>query len=280
MQRMLWKLYDLRKKYINNNLARLNCYLQGGFMKKIIIITFIMLITACFSACTLGYTPPAEPETEPDTAAEEVTEKEDLIPLLFENESDGLFLYGIRPDGVVLYADGEGHFYDWAYACSDYRTPQIFTGNFDSNNIPDIAVVTYTKNDGVSVEDLRIISDGDFSAENVYMVNEDEFNSYAAAIVDYSFANNAVTFTADSVSYSFDLSDCFDKLVFDGISYSENVTYELADGKIYVNIIPTAKSGDEHNDYGKVNLDITLRAKLNFDGYNISLSDPTLKPHI
>lgn len=249
-------------------------------MKKIILITIITVMLVCFAGCTLDYTQTDEPQSEPETAAEETTEKEELVPLLFEDEENGLYLYGIRPDGVILYADGEGHFYDWEYSCSDYRAPQIFTGSFDGNNTPDIAVVTYTKNDGVSVEDLRIISDGDFDAEYVYTVAPDEFNSYADAIVDVSFANNAVTFTSDSLSYSFDLSESFDKLDFDGISYSENVKYEFTDGNIYVNIIPTARSGDEYNDYGKVNLDITLRAKLNFDGYNISLSDPTLKPHI
>ena len=137
---------------------------------------------------------------------------------------------------------------------------------------------SYTKNDGVSIEDLRIISDGDF--DDVYKVNEEEFDSYARNIVVHSFANNAVTFTANSVSYSFDLSESFEKLVYNGVSYSENVAYELVDGKIYVKIIPTVRSGDEVNDYGKVNLDITLRAKLNFDGYNISLSEPELIPHI
>ena len=54
----------------------------------------------------------------------------------------------------------------------------------------------------------------------------------------------------------------------------------MIDGKKYVKIIPTVRSGDNMNDYGKVNLDITLKAKLNFDGYNISLSEPELIPHI
>ncbi len=248
-------------------------------MKKYIAVIAFLLCVACVTGCTLNYeNPPEENPSESYSEIEEETEKEELIPLLAEDDEDELYLYGIRPEGVILYKNGAGHYYDWAYSCSEYRQPRFFKGSFDGNNTEDIAVVTYTKNDGVSIEDLRIVSDGDF--DDVYKVNEEEFNSYARNIVVHSFANNAVTFTANGISFSFDLSESFEKLVYDGVSYSENVEYELVDGKIYVKIIPTVRSGDEVNDYGKVNLDITLRAKLNFDGYNISLSEPELIPHI
>ena len=248
-------------------------------MKKYFFIFAVILSIICIAGCGADYkAPPEENPSEEHSQIEEETEKEELIPLLAGNDENKIYLYGIRPEGVILYKDGTGHYYDWAYSCSEYRQPRFFKGNFDGNNTEDIAVVTYTKNDGVSIEDLRIISDGDF--DDVYKVNEEEFDSYARNIVVHSFANNAVTFTANSVSYSFDLSESFEKLVYNGVSYSENVAYELIDGKIYVKIIPTVSSGDEVNDYGKVNLDITLRAKLNFDGYNISLSEPELIPHI
>lgn len=248
-------------------------------MKKIIILVLAVCFTLGFAGCTLNYPVSDEPETQADVA-EDVTEKEELVPLLAADEENELYLYGIKPDGVILYADGAGHYYDWSYSCDDYKAPQIFTGFFDNDSTEDIAVVTYTKNDGVSVEDIRIISDGDFEADDVYLVNEDEFNSYVAYHVEKSFANNAVTFSLDGVNYSFDLSESFSKLVYDGVSYSENVSYELTDGKIYVNIIPVVSSADEENDYGKVNVDITVRAKLNFDGYNISLSEAELIPHL
>ena len=247
-------------------------------MKKYFFIFAVILSIICIAGCGADYkAPPAENPSE-EYSQEEETEKEELIPLLASDEELDLYLYGIRPEGVILYKNGTGHYYDWAYSCSEYRQPRIFKGNFDGNNTEDIAVVTYTKNDGVSVEDLRIIQDGD--ADDVYKINEEEFDSYARNIVTHNFANNAVTFTANGISYSFDLSESFKKLIYNGVSYCENVEYELIDGKIYVKIIPTVRSGDNMNDYGKVNLDITLKAKLNFDGYNISLSEPELIPHI
>lgn len=249
-------------------------------MKRIIVYICSVLLILCFAGCTINQDNHREPPAEPEITTEEVTQKEELIPLLAENAEEELYLYGIKPDGVVLYSDGNGHYFDWEYSCSDYKEPRLFKGYFDGNNWEDIAVVTYTKNDGVSTEDLRIISDGDFDADNVYLINEDEFNSYVSHHIDHSYANHAVTFSLNGTNYSFDLSDNFETLVFEKVSYSENVTYEFIDGDIYVNIIPVVYSGDSYNDYGKTSVDLLIKAKLLFDGYNISLTKAELKPHL
>ena len=250
-------------------------------MKRIIIYICMLLLLMCLAGCTLNYDEAKEsPAVAEETTEEEVTEKEELVPLLAENEADELYLYGIKPDGVILYADGNGHYYDWAYSCADYRQPKIFKGHFDNDKKEDIAVVTYTKCDGMSVEDLHIITDGDFGADDVYLVDEYEFNSYVAHHIDHSYANHTITFSLGDVNYSFDLSENFETLVFQKVSYSENVTYEFVDGEIYVNIIPVVYSSDAENDYGKTEVDLIVRAKLVFDGYNISLTDAQLRPDI
>ncbi|MBO5935327.1 MAG: hypothetical protein J6Q94_07535 [Clostridia bacterium] len=250
-------------------------------MKRVIIYICMLLFMFGLAGCTLNYDEQEEFLTEPEvTTEEEITEKEELVPLLAENEADELYLYGIKPDGVILYADGEGHYFDWEYSCADYRQPRIFKGHFDGDDSEDIAVVTYTKCDGESVEDLRFITDGDFGADDVYLVDEYEFNSYVAHHIDHSYANHTITFSLGDVNYSFDLSENFETLVFQKVSYSENVTYEFVDGEIYVNIIPVFYSGDAENDYGKTEVDLIVRAKLVFDGYNISLTDAQLRPNL
>lgn len=250
-------------------------------MKRFYSVVLIAVLGVCFAGCTKVEKPDAvEPSTadQPVITDEELTEMEELVPLLFSDDENKLYLYGIRPDGVILYADGAGHYFDWQYSCDTYKDPKIFKGFFDNDtSYEDLAVVTYTKNDGVSVEDLRFITDGDFDADNVYMVDEKELDSYVAYSVSESFSNNAVTFSCNGMNYSFDLSDCFTTLAYNGVSYCENVSYEFSDGRIYVNIVPVVSSADDEGDYGKAEVDLTIKAKLNFDGYNISLSDFELK---
>lgn len=246
-------------------------------MKKLYICIFALIFILVLAGCTKAQKPVVEEPSTSESPIEDTTEKEELIPLLFADEEQNIYLYGIKPEGVILYADGTGHYYDWQYDCSSFRAPKIFRGFFDNDSYEDLAVVTYTKNDGVSVEDIRFITDGDFGADDVYTVDENELDSYVSYYVTESFANNSITFSCNGTNYSFDLSDCFKTLAYDGVSYSENVSYEFEDGKIYVNIVPVVSSADDEGDYGKAEVDLTIRAKLNFDGYNISLSDFELK---
>lgn len=250
-------------------------------MKKITLILTVFFAVAFLAGCTVDYNPETEEtHTEAEEITEEITEKEELIPLLFEDTEKNISLYRIKPEGIILYTDGYGRFYNWKHTPDENHPPQVFTGNFDGDYKEDIAVVLFDGTDGNNAEDLYFLSDGKFDEDHTYKVNTSELKSYTSYIVESNFSNNAISFTSGDISYSFDLSESFSKLAFDGISYTDNVSYEFEDGKIYVNIIPTVKSADENGDYGKINLDITIRAKLNFDGYNISLSSPTLKPHI
>ena len=238
-------------------------------MKKYIILSLIFILSLTFYGCTADYEEENEPQTQ---LTEEETEAEPHIPLLASDEAKELYLYGIKPEGVVLYADGEGHYYGWAYSAEDYRAPRIYTGLFDNGSTEDIAIVTYT---GENTEDIRIITDGDFDEEDIYVVDREEFNSYVKSAVEYTYdeTNETVSFSVDGRNFVFDISESFEKLVFDGVSYSRNVSYEFSDGKIYVNIVPVVVSADYENEYGTAEMAITIKAQLLFDGYNISLTD-------
>ena len=228
----------------------------------------ILIVAVSTCGCTIGCVPEGETETHVQSEAE--SETQSLVPLLSADEEKGIYLYGIKPDGVILYSDSAGHYFDWSYSCSDYRAPRIYTGLFNNNSDEDIAVVTYTKE---NVEDIYIISDGDFS--DAYKVITDEFNSYVKdALTDsYDEVNETVTFTVNGQNYVFDISESFDTLVFDGISYSRHVSYSVVDGKLFVKIIPVAVSADSEKEYGAADMGITVNARVLFDGTHISLTD-------
>lgn len=243
-------------------------------MKRFAASLLILLLVLVFAGCTADKNNTAEPMSEAHSI-EETTEKEELVPLLASDEENGIYLYGIKPRGVILYENGEGHYYDWEYSRSDYRAPKIFSGSFRFGSENDTAIVTYADNGKLDAEDLRIISYG-FDEEDIYLINPDEYNSYAYSGVPYTYENETVTFSFDGKNYSFDISESFGSLNFDGVSYSECVSYEFENDSIYVNIVPCARSaGDDSDDLAK--MDISIRARLQFDGYNISLADFSVK---
>ena len=61
------------------------------------------------------------------------------------------------------------------------------------------------------------------------------------------------------------------------MTYGDCVVYSCEDGKLYAAMTPTVRSGDDENDYGTAQMGITIRAQLLFDGYNISLTDFSVK---
>lgn len=247
-------------------------------MRKMIGISLVILLLCALVGCTLTQ-PVNENETstgdEPQTEAQTERKQDAHIPLLASDSEHDVYLYGIKPQGVVLYKDGEGHYYDWVYDVIPDMMPKISVGDFKYRSHDDIAVITYTE-DG---EVLRIITNGKFDAEDVYTVPPEQVAYYAARKLKYAYdeAGEMVSFTYGENTYQFDMSESFDKLVFGGVSFAKKISYEFADGCIYVNVIPVVLSEDDEHFYGAAETDITVRAKLIFDGEYISLDEFSIK---
>lgn len=239
-------------------------------MKKFIALTLVFLFSFVFCGCTINKVD--NDDSEPTSQAEVESQTQSLVPLIASNESKNIFLYGVMPDGVILYVDGHGYYYDWQYNCEDYQAPKIVTGLFDGNSVEDIAVVTHTDK---NTDDLHIISDYNFDEDSVYHVDKSEFNSYVSYSVEYFHdeINKDIGFSIDGKNYVFDVSESNEQLDFDTVYYDKNVSYIFDDGKIYVRIIPVVIGSSQQEDEVLSEIAVTINAQLLFDGYNISLTD-------
>ena len=241
-------------------------------MKKFTMLLTVLCCLLAITGCTAKQKP-EEPDSVAQTLTEEETQEEELVPLLASDKENDLYLYGIRPSGVILYANGQGHYFDWDYS-PDGDAPKLYTGSFRYGSENDVAVVLPDDNGG---ETLRILSGESFDEDSVYLVDNTELDSYVGSAVDYTYENETVTFTFENKSYSFDISESFGKLVFDGVTYGDSVVYSCEDGKLYAEMTPTVRSADGENDYGTARMGITIRAQLLLDGYHISLTDFSVK---
>ncbi len=240
-------------------------------MKKCVALFSVLMFIFC--SCSLIMPSENQNEngtqdsSEPDTEAESETEA--LIPLLAADENEALYLYGIKPVGAVLYSNGEGHYYDWDLIGGEVC---IYGGLFDYDSNEDIAIVSDIDE---NMQEMRIISDGDFSPENVYTVAPDEFNSYIKNSVSHSFneETKSVIFTINGKNFIFDLSESFRAMTYSGISYSKNVKYSVKEGKLYVTLSPVVIGETDNGITEKSISELTITSHLRFDGTHIALED-------
>lgn len=243
-------------------------------MRKMVCICCVIVLLCTLVGCmVLQPSDTNEPLTEePPVSAEYTTDEEPLIPLLASDEAHDVFLYGIKPKGLVLYVGGEGHYYDCAYDNAADKRPQLGIGDYKYGSKDDIALL-FPQEKG---DELCIITNGKYGEEDMYTVDKSQIDFYAARRVKYSYENEAVTFSFDDFGFIFDISESFNNLNFVDVSYADNVSFEFVDRKIYVNVVPVVVSENSDGDYETVEAPLTVRAELVFDGAYISLTDLTV----
>lgn len=105
---------------------------------------------------------PADPSVYKDRVVNYWEEFEaSRIPLIAALPEKDIYLYAVKPKGVILYVKGTGHYYDWEYLTPRFILPSLYTGDYDSDKEEEVAVVTYTgSGTGYAVQDLHIVETG------------------------------------------------------------------------------------------------------------------------
>ncbi|MCD7828158.1 MAG: hypothetical protein LUG85_06450 [Clostridiales bacterium] len=243
---------------------------------KIFGLAALILIAFALYGCSAS--PTVEYETASDIPASETegVSQEDRFPLLSAAEDENIYLYGIKPSGMVLYIDGSGYYYDWKYENSSGISPCVFAGNFsEDDTLSAVVYLCYTDDGGEDMSELYLIDTED--PENPVSLDLSAIDGETEEVIDYSVESEDITFTFGDKNFIFDLSESFSKFVFKSVSYSQNLEFFEDDGSLYVNIVPVISSGDDGNDYGSISLAMTITAKVTITDGDISLSEFSVK---
>lgn len=108
------------------------------------------------------------------------------IPLIAAIPDKNIFLYGIKDNGVILYYNNTGHFYDWSYLTPRFILPRMELADFDRDGKEELAVILYVgSGTGYSVEELHIVEvsenkvlSDDPKDENYLVPNKEYFKDY------------------------------------------------------------------------------------------------------
>lgn len=157
----------MKRKFIILNISKV------VFM--ILLLMFCVFFTACSAivsdsslyiaaeqAVLAANTPKAE-DMSTNLRKEKVVESwEDFeasrLPLIAAIPERDIYLYGVKPRGVVLYVKGTGHYFCWEYLTPRFVLPRMYEDDFDSDGDEELAVILYTgSGTGYAVEELHMV---------------------------------------------------------------------------------------------------------------------------
>lgn len=145
-------------------------------IKKIIFVVCLILISLFYISCTdkaKSHTTPPTIEkkkinpTEQDKSDESLKEKvvkmpEEFdasnLPLISAIPNRNIYLYAIKPNGVILYIDGKGRYFNWDYLTPRFILPKMNVDDYDNDGKEELSIILYVgSGTGYAVEDLHII---------------------------------------------------------------------------------------------------------------------------
>jgi len=85
-------------------------------------------------------------------------------PLIAAIPEKNIYLYAVKPQGVILYVNGIKHTYDWINITPRFILPKMYYGDFNLDGNYEIVVIPYVgSGTGVSIEELHIIDAKNFT---------------------------------------------------------------------------------------------------------------------
>lgn len=174
---------------------------------SVLLLLLLLIISIAITACGKETSPVINPvEEDLPTTNDEVATQNDPsaakndrfkviesyeeheaqhFPLISSIPDRDIYLYGFS-NGVILYVDDSGYYYNWYYLTPRFILPRMHLGDFDGDGTEELAVILYVgSGTGVSVEELHIIKiyedqvlSRDPSDSNYFEINKDYFTDY------------------------------------------------------------------------------------------------------
>jgi hypothetical protein len=210
------------------------------------------------------------------------------VPLIAALKNDNIYLYGLKPNGVVLYNNGLSTYFDWCYLTPRRVLPQMLFKDFDNDGIKELAVLLYIgSGTGVSIMDLHMVekivsSDGNEITFKDIFFGEDSVTSQVSKAIKTKFADEkssnflylTIAGKTKKIDITSDISFVKSKKWFKAIYGSGCIIkYEFVNGEI----IATIGLGIISNEQASPTYIGNLKAKVKYKKAKFSLTDFTFE---
>jgi len=189
-----------------------------------------------------------EIETDPD--GKRITGVGDMsfFPLYAMIPSEDIYLYGVRPYGMVLYQNGKGTYFEWPGLMPRRVLPEMRYHDFDGDGNKELAVIMLVgSGTGVHVMDLHILKvkeNYDDWGSDRYKPTYTEYTLYEKDVENWMTEPITITFAEDKKSFVVDTcggshtgkNDSYSDLTFSGVAYGDIVYFSFEGTQIRTKI--------------------------------------------
>lgn len=221
-------------------------------------------------------------EEETDPYGNKITGSDDSsnFPLYAMIKSEDIYLYGVKPYGMVLYQNGKGTYFDWPGLMPRRVLPQMMYYDFDNDGNKELAVTLYVgSGTSFAVMDLHIlkIEEKDDYCKPIYTDYSlvcDDVHDWMVEKILTTLSEDKNTFRVDFNGKSYTI-DCFDdpKIsgAFTGVDFDDLVHFKFEDSRIKV----TIGLGALYENLATPQYFGDIEAYVVFDGESFKLEDYT-----
>lgn len=194
-------------------------------------------------------------------------------PLIAELSQDDIYLYGIKPTGVMLKYGDKIQIFDWIYTTPRFILPVLKKYDIDNDGKDEImCVLNVQSGTGVAVDELHILK---LDRTTGYV--DYKFSEYIAQVKTMLFFNNknknSILLKTNNNSYTYVLPTEYQKLTFKNISYGDIVTFDISNG-LKINI-PLGMIFDEFASPQFLG-DITFKGDIAFKNGKFQITSPQI----
>ena len=207
------------------------------------------------------------------------------FPLLAMIEEEDIYLYGIHPQGAVLYQNGKGAYFDWPGLSPNFDLPQMMHHDFDDDGEKELAVLQlYGYGTSYSMMGLHILKNEEHPHDDGFAPIYTEYVLSGHDVQDWMNEPITVTLLEDGAAFVVDIcggsytvktigwsSEAQMEPTFVGVTYGDIVDFNFEGAQIRTSITVGAK----YEEFATPSYFGRIHANVVFDGENFRLEGHT-----
>lgn len=152
-------------------------------------------------------------------------------PLIAELPQEDIYLYGLKPTGVVLRQGNKIQFFNWEYATPRFVLPVLNKYDLDNNGEDEIiCVLDLGSGTELSLYELHVLKLAGTSGYVDYIFSDYLEQMKTMLSASYDKKENSIILKTNNNSYTYDIPEEYQELTYQDVTYGSIVFFETSNG--------------------------------------------------